>query len=144
MARGDALRRLSARGLLCQAGVGAMVALVAAVWGRYAGWSALGGAAVAWVTNLYMYSRALVLERSLGAALQRVLVGELIKVAATIALFVAAARMPHVVWPALLGGYAAARVASWLALAVPADAEVDGARAAGCAIEPGKAGRVGI
>ena len=108
----------SSRGLLYQAGVGALVALVAAMFGRYAGASALGGAAVAWVTTLYMWRRALVPERTVGAALQRAVVGELIKVAGTIALFAAAARVPHLVWPALLLGYAAALIAFWVASAL--------------------------
>ena len=110
-------RLLSSRGLLCLAGVGAMAALVAIGWGRYAGCSALGGAAVAWGTNLYMHSRALVPARSVGAALGQAVVGELVKVLATIALFAAAARVPHLVWPALLCGYVAGLVASWLSLA---------------------------
>jgi F0F1-type ATP synthase assembly protein I len=115
MSRGDGGRVLSSRGVLCQAGVGAVAVLVASIWGRYAGCSALAGAAVAWVTTLYASSRALLPERSLTAALQRVMVGELVKVLATIALFAVAARVPHTVWPALLCAYAAALVASWLA-----------------------------
>jgi F0F1-type ATP synthase assembly protein I len=42
------------------------------------------------------------------------MVGELIKVVATIALFAAAARVPHLVWPGLLSGYALALVGGWL------------------------------
>ena len=76
--------------------------------------SALFGAAVAWVTTLYASRRASVPEHTVGAALQRVMVGEFIKILATIALFGVAARVPHMVWPALLCGYAAALVASWL------------------------------
>jgi F0F1-type ATP synthase assembly protein I len=115
MSRGDGGRVLSSRGVLYQAGVGAVVVLVASIWGRYAGCSALAGAAVAWVTTLYASNRALMPERSVTAALQRVMVGELVKVFATIALFAVAARVPHTVWPALLFAYAAALVASWLA-----------------------------
>jgi F0F1-type ATP synthase assembly protein I len=47
-------------------------------------------------------------------------VGELVKVAGTIALFAAAARVPHLVWPALLLGYAAALVACWMSSAAQA------------------------
>ena len=120
MSRGGGGQIRSSRWLLCQAGVGAIVALVAVIWGRHAGASALGGASVAWVTTLYMWSRAVVPERTVAAALRRVLVGEVIKVVGTIALFAAAARVPHVVWPALLGGYAAALIGCWAASALPA------------------------
>jgi F0F1-type ATP synthase assembly protein I len=114
MSGGDAGHILSARGLLPQAAVGALVAIVAIASGRYAAWSALGGAAVAWVTTLYMWSRSRVLEQSVAAALRRAMVGELVKVVGTIALFAAAARVPHLVWAALLLGYAAALVACWV------------------------------
>jgi F0F1-type ATP synthase assembly protein I len=76
--------------------------------------SALFGAGIAWVTTYYASSRARVAEHSVGAALQRVLVGEFIKVIGTIALFAVATRLPHTVWPALLCGYVAALVVSWL------------------------------
>jgi F0F1-type ATP synthase assembly protein I len=128
MSRGDGGRMRSSRGLLCQAGVGVLVALAAALWSRYAGASALAGAAVAWVTTLYMWRRALVAERTVAAALQRAVVGELIKVVGTIALFAAAARIPHLVWPALLLGYAAALIAFWVT----------------CALAPGAARRVDV
>lgn len=112
-------RRLDSRGLLCQVAVGALAALGAAVWDRHVGLSVLGGASMVWSTNLYISARARVLERSVTAALSRVLVGELIKVICTIALFLIAARLPHVVWPALLFGYVAALIASWIAVAAP-------------------------
>ncbi len=92
----------------------AVAALSLVAGGRSAVGSALFGAAVAWVTTFYASHRARVPEHSVGAALQRVMVGEFIKVVATIALFAAATRVPHVVWPALLCGYAAVLVASWL------------------------------
>jgi F0F1-type ATP synthase assembly protein I len=113
MSCGDAGRWLTSHGLLHQATVGALAIVVAAIWGRYAGLSMLGGASMVWVTNLYIRSRARVVERTVAAALQRVMIGELIKVIGTIALFATAARIPHVVWPALLFGFAAALVASW-------------------------------
>ena len=107
-------RRL-ARGVRAQAITTLVVAALSLLIG---GWravvSALFGAAVAWVTTLYASRRASVPERSVGAALQRVMVGEFIKVLATIALFGVASRVPHMVWPAMLCGYAAAMVASWL------------------------------
>jgi ATP synthase protein I len=107
--------RLAFRHLRLQAITTVVVAALSlVVGGRPAVVSALFGAAVAWVTTLYASKRASVPEHSVGAALQRVLVGEFIKVVATIALFGAASRVPHMVWPALLCGYAVALVASWL------------------------------
>ena len=101
------------------AAIAALVTLAAAFQGRYAALSVLGGAFMVWVTNLYIQNRARVPERSVTAALQRVMVGELIKVIGTIAMFATAARVPHVVWPALLLGYAVALVASWVSVAIP-------------------------
>jgi F0F1-type ATP synthase assembly protein I len=92
----------------------AVAALCLTAGGLRASGSALIGAGVAWVTTFYASRRAGVPERTVGAALQRVLVGEFIKVAGTIALFAVAARVPHLVWPAMLCGFAAALVASWL------------------------------
>jgi len=94
-----------------------LVGLAAAFQGRYAALSVLGGAFMVWLTNLYIRNRARVPERSVTAALQRVMIGELIKVVGTIAMFATAARVPHVVWPALLLGYAVALVASWVSAA---------------------------
>jgi F0F1-type ATP synthase assembly protein I len=98
--------------------------------GRAAALSALGGAAVAWVTTLYASCRASVPERTAGAALQRVMIGEFIKVLSTIALFAAASRVPHVVWPALLGGYVAVLAAFWLSFVTAGGGQdTDGTRA---------------
>jgi ATP synthase protein I len=94
----------------------AVVALCLMAGGRAAAGSVLFGAGVAWVTTFYASSRARVPEYSAGAALRRVLVGEFIKVLVTIALFAVAGRVPHMVWPALLCGYAAALMAYWLPL----------------------------
>ena len=76
--------------------------------------SALYGAGVVWVTTFYASSRARVAERTVGAALQRVMVGEFLIVLGTIMLFAVAARLPHLVWPAMLCGFVVALVASWL------------------------------
>jgi len=126
MSRRDAGRWLTSRGLLCQVAVGALVILTAVLWGRYAALSVLGGASMVWVTNLYIRSRARVTERTVTAALVQVLIGELIKVIGTIAMFAVAARVPHLVWPALLFGYVAALVASWVSAAVPSVAVTNG------------------
>jgi F0F1-type ATP synthase assembly protein I len=123
-------RRLALRVVLGQAAVTAVAALLAwALAGRAGGWSALGGAAVAWVTTLYARRWAQVPGRTVGAALGRGMVAELIKVIATIALFAAAARVPHLVWPALLCGYAVALASTWLSYAVSGGGQpVDWAR----------------
>ena len=123
--------RLAFRGVRAQA-ITAFVVAALSLWAG--GWravaSALFGAAVAWVTTLYASRRASVPEHSVGAALQRVMVGEFIKVLATIALFGVAARVPHMVWPALLCGYVAALVAFWLPSMARSGRErdLDGAR----------------
>jgi len=107
--------RLSFSLVLAQVGITVTVALLAlAVGGMRSALSALLGAGVAGVTTFYASRRASVPEHSVGAALRRVMIGEFIKILSTIALFAAAARVPHLVWPALLCGYAAALVASWL------------------------------
>jgi F0F1-type ATP synthase assembly protein I len=126
-------RRLALACVRAQALATLGVAAVSLVCGGgRAALSALGGGAVAWITTLYASSRAAVPEYSAVAALQRVMVGELIKVLSTIALFAVAARVPRVAWPALLCGYAAALVASWLPLMRAADggSGMEGARAA--------------
>jgi F0F1-type ATP synthase assembly protein I len=127
-------RRLGLACVRAQAQATLGVAVVSLGWGGgRAALSALGGGAIAGVTTLYASRRAAVPEYSAGAALQRVMVGECIKVLSTIALFAAAARVPRVVWPALLCGYAAALVASWVPLMRTADggSGLEGARAAG-------------
>jgi F0F1-type ATP synthase assembly protein I len=126
MSRLDAGQWLTSRALLCQMAIGALVALTAMLWGRYAALSVLGGASMVWVTNLYIKSRARVTERTVAAALVQVLIGELIKVMGTVAMFAVAARVPHLVWPALLLGYVAALVASWVTIAAPSVAVTNG------------------
>ena len=108
--RGSAVAGWRAQAFMIIAVVG--VSLMAG--GLAAGGSALFGAGVAWVTWFYASKRASVPERSAAAALSRVMVGEFIKVVGTIALFAVAARVPHMVWPAMLCGYVAALIATWL------------------------------
>ena len=94
-----------------------VLSAVSVAWvlaGRAAALSVLGGATVAWVTTLYARHRALAPAGTVNGALLRVMVGELIKVISTIALFAAAARVPHLVWPGLLSGYGLALVGGWL------------------------------
>ena len=114
-------RRLAYGVVLGQAGVTLMIALgLWAIAGRGAAFSALAGAAIALVTTAYSRRVALVPQRSLNAALGRVLTGELIKVLSTVILFVAATRVPRVVWWALLTGYAVALATGWWQSAKPA------------------------
>ena len=108
------IRPLASRILLVQTGAGAAVALVCLlVWGRYACVSALAGAATGVAANLYMTFKALQPARTPRRALGQLYLGQLVKVALTVALFVLAARMPHVSWPALLIAYAATLVVFW-------------------------------
>ena len=109
------LRTLYSKALLWQAAVGISVALVfSAPWGPYAGISALVGAGIGVVANLYMTRKALVPERTAPAALRRLIVGQIVKVVVTIGLFMAAGRLPHIVWPALLGAYVVTLLVFWL------------------------------
>ena len=108
------IRPLASRILLVQTGAGATVALVCLlVWGRYAGRSALAGTLTGVVANMYMTFKALQPARTPRRALGQLYLGQLVKVALTVALFVLAARMPHVSWPALLIGYLATLVVFW-------------------------------
>jgi ATP synthase protein I len=108
------IRPLASRILLVQTGAGAAVALVCLlVWGRYACVSALVGAGTGVAANLYMTFRALQPARTPRRALGQLYLGQLIKVALTVALFMLAARLPHLSWPALLIAYAATLVVFW-------------------------------
>jgi F0F1-type ATP synthase assembly protein I len=113
------LRLPFSKALLWQAAVGVSLALVCvAPWGLHAGVSALVGALIGLIANYYMTRKALVAEQTASAALRRLIVGQAVKVAVTIGLFMAASRMPHVVWPALLGTYLATLTVFWLMPAV--------------------------
>jgi ATP synthase protein I len=108
------IRPLASRILLVQTGAGATVALVCLlVWGRYACVSALVGAGTGVAANLYMTFKALQPARTPRRALGQLYLGQLIKVALTVALFMLAARLPHLSWPALLIAYAATLVVFW-------------------------------
>lgn len=108
------VRPLAHRVLLLQTGTGLAVALVClAFWGRSAFMSALAGAFAGVIANLYMTFWALRPARTTGGALGRLYVGQLIKVAVTVALFYGALRVPHVSWRALLAAYVATFVVCW-------------------------------
>ncbi len=108
-------RTLYSKALLWQAAAGVSLALIlSAPWGLYAGVSALLGAGIGLVANLYMTRKALLPERTAPAALRRLIVGQTVKVAVTIGLFMAASRLPHVMWPALLGTYVVTLLVFWV------------------------------
>jgi ATP synthase protein I len=109
------------RVVLMQAAVGAVVALLAAlVTGRVeAGWSALYGAAAVVVPGALM-ARGMTRARSrvspAGSAVS-VLLWEVVKIAATVAMLMAAPRViGPLSWPALLVGLAAGLSVYWFAL----------------------------
>jgi ATP synthase protein I len=107
-------RTLAFRILLAQTGAGATVAMVCLlVWGRYACLSALAGAGTGVVANMYMTFRALQPARTPRRALGQLYLGQAVKVGLTVALFMVAARMPQVSWPALLSAYLATLVVFW-------------------------------
>jgi ATP synthase protein I len=108
------IRPLASRILLVQTGAGAAVALVCLlVWGRYAFVSALAGAGTGLVANLYMTFKALQPARTPRRALGQLYLGQLVKVGLTVALFMLAAHLPHLSWPALLIAYLATLVVFW-------------------------------
>ncbi|MGA2023520.1 MAG: ATP synthase subunit I [Steroidobacteraceae bacterium] len=108
------IRPLAARILLTQSGMGGAVALACwIVWGARAGSSALAGAAIGVVANLYMTWTALKPALTARGALTRLYVAQAIKVGLTVALFFAASRFAQVSWPALLAAYAATLAAFW-------------------------------
>jgi ATP synthase protein I len=108
------IRPLANRILLVQTGAGATVALVCLlVWDRYACLSALAGAGTGIIANMYMTFRALRPARTPRRALGQLYLGQGVKVGLTVALFMLAARMPRVSWPALLVAYLATLVVFW-------------------------------
>jgi ATP synthase protein I len=114
ISRDSDLRPLGVRILLVQTGVGATVSLVCLlVWGRYACLSALAGAATGIIANMYMTFKALQPARTPRRALGQLYLGQVVKVGLTVALFMLAARMPRVSWPALLIAYLATLVVFW-------------------------------
>ncbi|MFT3906638.1 MAG: ATP synthase subunit I [Steroidobacteraceae bacterium] len=84
-----------------------------ALWGRSVGASSLAGGSIGLIANLYMTLNALRVTHSAGAALSRLLMGQLIKVVLTIGLFLVMAKMPWLSWPALLLSYLATLVVFW-------------------------------
>ena len=105
---------LAARILRWQGGAALAATVVAGLgWGWHAGLSALAGGAIGLVANLYMTLKALQPAKSPHGALGRLMMGQLVKIAITVGLFVAASRMPGLSWPALLVAYLATLVVFW-------------------------------
>lgn len=116
LSRDPATRRLAARILLAQAASTAVLAAASlALWGGRHGLSALAGGAIGLVAQLYMTLTVLRPTRSAGGALTRLIVGQLVKVGLTAALFVLAGRTGKVAWMPLLAAYAAALMMVWVA-----------------------------
>src|SRR5688572_22086359 len=82
--------------------------------GERQGLSALAGGAIAVIANAYMTVTALRTPRSPGGALGRLLFGQMVKWALTVALFIIAARTGKAHWPSLLGAYVATLAVFWL------------------------------
>ncbi|MCC7462661.1 MAG: ATP synthase subunit I [Gammaproteobacteria bacterium] len=105
---------MALRILAWQAGIGVLIAAVClALWGAPAGVSALAGAAIGIIANLYMTLGALQPRRSAKAALGALYFGQLVKVVLTIVGFLAIARVEGLVWPALLAAYVAVLAMFW-------------------------------
>jgi F0F1-type ATP synthase assembly protein I len=107
-------RPLGGRILRTQIGVGAAVALASlCVWGRVGLISALIGAATCVLGNAYRTFKSLQPASTARQALGQLYLGELVNLVLTIALFLAAARLPHLSWPALLLAYVGTLVVLW-------------------------------
>ncbi|MGC4027281.1 MAG: ATP synthase subunit I [Steroidobacteraceae bacterium] len=112
--RDPALRRLAVRILLAQAAVTIAIAAISFFgWGARSGVSALAGGVTGLLANVFMTLSALRPTASAGGALGRLLLGQIMKVAVTVVLFVVAARTGKVHWPAMLVAYAATLVVFW-------------------------------
>lgn len=119
--RDPEMRRLAARILFAQVATTlVLAALCWVLWGARHGESALTGGAIGVVANLFMTVTALRPSGSAGAALGRMLFGQFLKVAVTVALVVIVARTGRVAWPAFIATYVATLVVFWLVPALSA------------------------
>src|SRR5580704_4516643 len=102
----DDIRPLGHRVLWLQVGSGLAVALVTlGFWGRDLAVSALAGALIGVIANLYMTLRGLRPVSTARSALGRLYFGQLVKMIVSVALlYVAVTCLPHVSVPALLIG----------------------------------------
>ena len=110
-----AIRRTAGRILLWQTGAVTAIAVVCyALFGGRSGVSALIGGAIGVIANAFMTVTALRSTRSPGGALGRLLFGQFLKVALTVAFFVIVARDGRAHWPSLLVAYVATMVVFWI------------------------------
>ena len=107
LTRDPTTRRIAARILFAQAACAAVMASAAlALWGPRHALSALAGGAIAFIAQVYMTLTTLRPTRTAGGALARLLMGQLVKVGLTAALFVLAGRTGKVAWLPMLVTYA--------------------------------------
>lgn len=112
------VRKLAVRILLWQAVVTVLLgAVIATMAGRASGVSAVTGGLIGLIANLYMTLAALRPTRNAGHAFGRLMVGQVVKVALTVGMFLAVAQRADVVWPVVFAGYVAMLMVFW---AVPA------------------------
>jgi ATP synthase protein I len=115
LTRDPDIRRTAARILFAQVAVMTAIAVICyALFGGRQGLSALAGGAIGVIANATMTATALRTPRSPGGVLGRLLLGQMMKVALTVALFVIAARSGRAHWPSLLGTYVATLAVFWL------------------------------
>jgi F0F1-type ATP synthase assembly protein I len=114
VARDPEIRRIAARILLAQAATTILIAALCLVFlGRTQGLSALAGGMIGLIANAYMTLNALRSSASAAGALGRLMVGQLVKVALTVALMVIVARGHWANWPVLIFAYAVTLVVFW-------------------------------
>jgi len=114
IARDPDTRRLAARILMAQAATTILITgLCLVLWGKTHALSALAGGLIGLIANAYMTLTALRTSASAAAALGRLMFGQLVKIALTVALLVIVARGGWANWPALIFSYAATLVVFW-------------------------------
>ncbi|MGD9598766.1 MAG: ATP synthase subunit I [Steroidobacteraceae bacterium] len=113
--RASDVGRLAARILIAQVAITVILAaLCYGVWGVRHGESALAGGSIGFIANLFMTLTALRPGGGAGLVLGRVLLGQFVKVALTVAMFVALARTGKAVWPPVIATYVATLVVFWV------------------------------
>ena len=99
LSRDPGIRKLAIRILLMQAAVTVVFAAISYVgWGVQTGHSALAGGGTGLLANVFMTLSALRPTASAGGALGRLMFGQFMKVAVTVAVFVVAARTGKRYW----------------------------------------------
>jgi F0F1-type ATP synthase assembly protein I len=114
VARDPEFRRIAARILLSQAASTLLLAALYLIFGsRVQALSALAGGLIGLIANAYMTLTALRSTASAAGALGRLMFGQIVKVALTVALMLIVARGKWADWPALIFAYAATLVVYW-------------------------------